>query len=243
MNCTDAAGFFEGDLYHSAGIYSASDSKLKKNIVDFTSASQIIDQLVPKTYEFDVKNFNGMNLHTGMHYGLIAQDVERVLPNLVKSFSSPEKYDSIGNVTASQVDFKAVDYVELIPILLGAIKEQKQIVDSLLVALNTSNIRLNANSTSPQKVVLENAQQIILDQNDPNPFSETTTINYSIPEEVKNAKIIFTNSTGVILRSIIINERGEGSLEVYGSNLSSGIYNYTLFIDGKATVTKKMVKQ
>lgn len=241
-DCKDAAGFFEGDLY-SVRAFTASDLKLKTNINNFTNASSIIDQLMPKTYEFDVKKFNGMSLPTGTHYGLIAQDVEKVLPGLVKYFSSPEKYDSIGNVTAAEVEFKAVDYLELIPILLAAIKEQKQIVDSLLIALNTSNIRLNTNSSNPQKVVLENAQQIILDQNDPNPFSETTTINYSIPEEVKNAKIIFTNSSGVILRSLIINERGEGSLEIYGSNLSSGVYNYTLFIDGKATFTKKMVKQ
>ena len=58
---------------------------------------------------------------------------------------------------------------------------------------------------------------IILDQNDPNPWSESTIINFSIPTSVRDAKIMFTDNKGTVLRSAKIESRGEGSLEVYAS--------------------------
>ena len=84
---------------------------------------------------------------------------------------------------------------------------------------------------------------IILNQNDPNPFTESTRITYQVPEDVREAKIIFTNSSGSIINTVIVNERGTGELEVYSSDLSKGIYNYTLVCDGNVIATKKMVKQ
>ena len=42
--------------------------------------------------------------------------------------------------------------------------------------------------------------------------------------------------------TVDIKEKGQGRIVVYGSNLSSGIYTYTLLIDGKVHETKKMMK-
>jgi hypothetical protein len=45
----------------------------------------IINKLKPREYEFRHDgNYDLMNLPDGSHYGLIAQDLEQVLPNLVK---------------------------------------------------------------------------------------------------------------------------------------------------------------
>ena len=40
-----------------------------------------------------------------------------------------------------------------------------------------------------------------------------------------------------------IDERGASKLTVYGENLKSGIYTYSLIADGELIATKKMVKQ
>jgi len=82
-----------------------------------------------------------------------------------------------------------------------------------------------------------------LDQNVPNPFAEQTTINFSIPESVKSAQILFYNGLGALINTVEIKERGLGSLVVFGSDLSSGTYMYTLSADGILISTKKMVKQ
>ena len=66
-------------------------------------------------------------------------------------------------------------------------------------------------------------------------------IGYYIPESVKEAQILFYNELGVVLKTVDIREKGKGQVTVYASNLSSGIYTYTLLADGKVIDTKKMV--
>ena len=68
-----------------ATVYVTSDKNLKKNIKDFEDAMSIINKLQPKNYEFRTdEKFASLHLTKGTHYELIAQDLEEVLPNLVK---------------------------------------------------------------------------------------------------------------------------------------------------------------
>lgn len=92
-------------------------------------------------------------------------------------------------------------------------------------------------------VILSNKESIILDQNVPNPFAEKTVIDFSIPESVQSAQLHFYNNMGRLIKTVDLVERGNGSLTVYGSDLSSGVYTYTLIADGKSVATKKMVKR
>lgn len=92
-------------------------------------------------------------------------------------------------------------------------------------------------------IYLSNKEAIILDQNVPNPFAEQTVINFSIPESVKSAQIFFYDGMGKLIKTVDIRERGLGSITVFGSDLSSGTYMYTLVADGVKVATKKMVKE
>src|SRR5438105_11729528 len=76
-----------------------------------------------------------MNLPIGNQYGLIAQDVEQVLPNLVKDskFVAPEGFSEGSSQTQETllkqketIDFKAVNYTELIPIIIKGMQEQQK---------------------------------------------------------------------------------------------------------------------
>ncbi|MFN6085100.1 MAG: T9SS type A sorting domain-containing protein, partial [Fluviicola sp.] len=91
-------------------------------------------------------------------------------------------------------------------------------------------------------VTLTNRSTIILDQNVPNPFAEQSVINFSIPETVKKAQIHFYNQEGRIIQTVDVIERGLGSVTVFGADLSSGVYTYTLVADGQIVATKKMMK-
>ena len=46
---------------------------------------------------------------------------------------------------------------------------------------------------------------------------------------------------GAQLRRIIINDKGNQSITIQGSEFSAGMYMYTLIIDGKEIDTKKMI--
>jgi hypothetical protein len=122
------AGYFDGNVYAS-GVYSGSDEKLKQNINDLSGGMAIINQLHPKNYEFRHDgDYKLMNFPTGEHYGLIAQDVEKVLPNLVKDTKFETK-DAMPHASpgekqnASTVNFKALNYTELIPIIIKGMQE------------------------------------------------------------------------------------------------------------------------
>jgi hypothetical protein len=114
------AGYFLGDVFTTQNYYSGSDRKLKQNITDFTSAMSMINKLQPKEYEYRQDgNFKLMHLPQGKHYGLIAQDVEQVLPNLVKEtkFNTANEGSTARNIKAQStvakgevIDFKASNY-------------------------------------------------------------------------------------------------------------------------------------
>jgi phage-related tail fiber protein len=91
----------DGSVY-ATNYYSTSDRNYKGNIQPLTNVTDIVNQLQPATFNFKADE------HQRLHFGLIAQEVETVLPALV---------------TKDEADIKSVNYVELIPILLANIQE------------------------------------------------------------------------------------------------------------------------
>jgi hypothetical protein len=124
----DYAGYFNGDVYIS-GTFGPSDQKLKKDIHTLDGALDIVMQLKPNTYYFRQQDYPGMVLPEGKQYGLIAQDVETILPELVMENVHPATYNKQGQEIYPQVDFKSMNYQELIPILIGAIQEQQKMIE------------------------------------------------------------------------------------------------------------------
>jgi hypothetical protein len=91
-------------------ILAESDARLKPHVVALDSEACLcaIVQLQPKAYQF-------IN-HPNQRYGVIAQELETVLPNLVNT---------------THEGSKSVNYIELIPFLIGSIRELKQTVEHL----------------------------------------------------------------------------------------------------------------
>jgi hypothetical protein len=60
---------------------------------------------------------------------------------------------------------------------------------------------------------------------------------------VIKAQIIFYNNAGQIIQTVDVKTRGKGKVNVFASDLSSGLYHYTLVADGKVVASKKMVRE
>ncbi|HVX26975.1 MAG TPA: tail fiber domain-containing protein, partial [Parafilimonas sp.] len=248
------AGYFAGNVF-TTGTYNSSDLKLKQNVKDVTSALDIIAQLHPKTYNFrNDGNYKLMNLPTGTHYGLIAQDVEKVLPNIVKDSkfetgmskpptprdgNSKESGTNTQKPTSSEtIDFKAVNYTELIPLLIKGMQEQQQEIDALKQQVATLTGNTSSAASSAQVATLTSAA---LFQNAPNPYKNNTTIQYNLPAKFSSAQIVVTDNSGKTLKQINISGAGKGSININASTLAAGTYNYSLMIDGRLIDTKQMV--
>ena len=243
FNGGTTSAFFNGEIF-TTGAYIPSDISLKTNVQNFANALDILDQLEVKQYDYNQALYPSMVLPSGSQVGLMADNVNSVAPQLIRQFSNPSSYDTSGNTIFPQVDFFAVNYTGLIPYLVSAIKEQQHQLDSLAQALSLCCASPIVNPQSNRSALtLTNHASIILNQNSPNPFKEKTDIQYSIPDNVGEAMLVFYDSKGTILSTFEIEHKGEGTLTVYGENLSAGIYTYSLVVDGQVFKTKKMVKE
>jgi len=87
-----------------------SDSRFKKDVRPLTAALEGISQLNSVTYHWRLDEFPAMGFDDKKQIGLVAQDVERVLPELVSE---------------SKDGYKAVSYTKLTAVLVEAVKELK----------------------------------------------------------------------------------------------------------------------
>jgi hypothetical protein len=99
----------------------------------------------------------------------------------------------------------------------------------------------NQNNISPQAKVNIKITNGSLAQNIPNPFTNTTTISYSLPSKFTTAQIIITDKNGKQLKQLNISGSGNGTVNIDASALASGAYNYSLIIDGRIITSKQMV--
>ncbi|UPT67789.1 MAG: tail fiber domain-containing protein [Sphingobacteriales bacterium JAD_PAG50586_3] len=81
----------------------------------------------------------------------------------------------------------------------------------------------------------------ILEQNNPNPFTENTVIRYYISQQATNASIRVVNLNGTILNTFKIDSKGAGQILISGNSMQAGTYVYELIVDGKQVDTKRMV--
>jgi hypothetical protein len=93
----------------------------------------------PQTFTFTRNpQYAHLNFASGRHYGLIAQEVEQVFPELVSSNTHPSTAESRDEKSSDPpIEYKGVNYSELIPILIEAIKEQQQEIEELKSQIKT----------------------------------------------------------------------------------------------------------
>jgi hypothetical protein len=124
-------------------------------------------------------------------------------------------------------------------------EQQKHILwqDSVIASLLSQNQKTINNDEPVIKTdVTLSSRTIVLDQNKPNPFKDNTVIPYEIKKDFTNAMIVFTDEIGTVIKEVPITQKGKGQLNVFASDLTSGIYTYTIVVDGITIASKKMVK-
>ncbi|UPT68688.1 MAG: T9SS type A sorting domain-containing protein [Sphingobacteriales bacterium JAD_PAG50586_3] len=81
----------------------------------------------------------------------------------------------------------------------------------------------------------------VLEQNIPNPFTETTSITCTLNKAYNSALIRIVNVLGEELMLKKLSSPGINKIEVNRGTLTPGIYFYSLYLDGKLYDTKRMV--
>jgi len=252
------------ELNKKVDAISLSDQSIKTNVQDLSGSLAKVLDMRGVSYDWNHTVHPELNLDSANHVGFIAQEIQQVDPRL--TFLADDsllhvKYEKVVPILAEAIQ-ELNGQVESKDSIINA--QSAQITDlnnrltqlenclsgilPYLCQLNQSAIQANTPAAQEEvrrnlSVTLSNRETIILDQNVPNPFAEQTVINFSIPQTVQKAQIHFYDGQGKLIQSVDVAERGLGSLTVFGSDLSTGVYTYTLVADGQVVATKKMMKE
>ncbi len=160
-----------------------------------------------------------------LHYGLSAEQLGEVFPDLVY-----EQEDGT----------KSINYVEMVPILVQAVNELSAKIETLENKEESTDKKnrqpATDNGDSEEKLLL-----LSLGQNKPNPFSNSTTIEVCIPEDVQKAFIYVYDLQGKKVEQIDVAARGKQNVQFTSANLTDGMYLYSLIADGKVVETRRMI--
>lgn len=223
----------------------ASDSRLKKNISDFTDGLDLLKQIKPVWFQYNGQA--GIETGDKKFVGIIAQEMQQIAPYTIGTFTHQ---DSLGNKTEYlDYDANAVTYI-----LINSVKEQQRLIEAkeeriatleksqqeLIARLEALEMNKPSSAIGFQKED-HTSNEPFIEQNVPNGFSNKTSIKYFIPQSVKTAVIDIYTSAGVKISSHPIPERGAGELTISADTYQSGVHVYDLVMDGKSAGAKKML--
>lgn len=110
--------YIPGNLYVGGIIINPTDMNIKENITNISSTiSDELDNLTCKQY-----NYNN-DLTNQTHYGFDAEELEELLPNLVY-------------ITPDNKNYKTINYLEIIPLLVNKIQNMQIQINNLTNELN-----------------------------------------------------------------------------------------------------------
>lgn len=259
------AGYFHGDTritgtLTAGSVVTSSDYRLKDNIRSLSSSDGCLGKLMSmnvveynnRQREYEVEEadledeflemdstVSTMGLRdnkvcwyeedspiiNNKHYGLIAQELREIYPDLV---------------VESQDGFLAINYLEIIPLLIRSVQELNAKVE-LYENGNAPIKKAATRSVEEEEATAIDAVVTALYQNEPNPFTASTVIRCDVAEEVTKADLYIYNMNGEQIAEYAVAERGATSVTIDGGSLNAGMYLYALIADGKVIDTKRMI--
>lgn len=244
-----------------------SDGRYKKNIREDVPGLAFINQLRPVTYNLDVNGIAN-KLNAGRqssaadgneemakanvqaeaeqqkaraekskitYTGFVAQEVEDAAQKLNYDFSGVDK-------PKSKDGLYGLRYSEFVVPLVKAVqelsKENDQLKQDVIELKEMVSKLLKGQSVNANAFNLTSGAYV--EQNAPNPFSNTTIIRYHLPTSVASARLLITGINGQELRSFTLST-GDGQVTLNAGTLAAGTYSYSLVVDGRIADTKQLV--
>jgi hypothetical protein len=226
-----------------------SDGRYKKNIKEDVPGLKFINALKPVTYNLDITGLENY-LHKNVSEidkpntaakekikfsGFVAQDVERTAKQIGYDFSGID-------APKNDKDIYALRYADFVVPLVKAVQELSAENEALKLRLEKieKSIAVN-NADTSDAVVAVKSTGLYLAQNAPNPFNQTTVINYHVPQNTGNAFIQITDMNGTVIKTIPAASKDSGQILLRAGELTAGTYQYSLIVNGRLIDTKKMM--
>lgn len=235
-NSVDKFYVYGNGQAYSYGWNTMSDSTLKENVHQIPNSLERVLKLQGVTYNLKqstVANGAGhsYSFPSSTKMGLIAQSVERVVPEVV---------------TTTSDGMKTVAYGNLVGLLIEAMKQEDAKVNGLqhkldsCIALNQRAINLPRKNISSDSS-FGDIEQPKLYPCKTCPISENISIHCYVPSDSKDASLLVFDINGTLKKSIPIAGRKEQYVSLEDSNLLAGMYYYSLVVNGTEVDTRKII--
>ncbi|MCG9880028.1 MAG: tail fiber domain-containing protein, partial [Bacteroidia bacterium] len=224
-----------GNAYKSAGGSAwdiPSDERLKTDIKPFLGGLNEVIQINPVWFKYN--GLAGTN-SDNQEIGVLAQNIKQSSPYMIKNL-----YDSTFG------EYLGLNNGAMIYLLINSVKELKAKNDFLEQELIKFGLLNDSTNLTDDKNIKENS--IInkfkgrLGENIPNPFLNTTTIEYEVSIDFKSAFLRIFDQNGNIIHIENIFNKGINLFQFNFDNSESKILYYSLIIDNQIIETKKMLK-
>lgn len=103
-----------------------SDARVKNSIAGLQVGLSEILALRPVQYKYN----HNIDVDDKLRFGLLAQEVENILPNIVIN-EDVDVNPETGEVVRKPTEYKAMNYIELIPVLVKAVQDQQEYIQHL----------------------------------------------------------------------------------------------------------------
>ena len=214
---TDISNLDSERSYH--GIMSLTPVEYKQ-VYSVELDSEVLDTISSESMAELEKMVSEKKASERPHFGFIAEDVQKVYPELVHE-------DSEGGLS--------VDYIGLIPLLIQTVQQ----LDAEVKALRGEGglVKGMGPETGMGDFGANSSKEVQLSTNG------SCEIEYMLPDAVKSARLYIYSISGKLVDSCNIDVRGNGKLTVDTSKLGKGIYIYTLIADGQPISSRQMIVQ
>ena len=226
-----------------------SDANYKTDIEPFEDGLSVIMQINPISYRYNGE----LGLPSDEEFiGVTAQQMQPIAPYTVGTMELTDTEDGsvhqLLSYNGAALKYVIINALKELAAGNDSLRERTQLLENELTELmgvvyNCCNSDLHLRQTETGQLYQDDTRQseFVLNQNDPNPFSSSTDIRFTIPESTNLASLIVFDSRGRTVNKYELTERGAGMVTVYGSDVENGIYFYSLVLDGKIAETKQMV--
>ncbi|HVG16688.1 MAG TPA: T9SS type A sorting domain-containing protein, partial [Chitinophagaceae bacterium] len=174
--------------------------------------------------------------------GFVAQEVEEAAKKLDYDFSGVD-------APKNDEDVYGIRYSAFVVPLVKSVQEQQKQIEDQNKKLEQQEMRINQLTQLVDKLLADkgmpntaiNASSAYLVANAPNPFNASTIIRYHIPDNAASARLVITNMKGQVMKTTVLNGKGDGQVTLNAGTLAAGSYNYSLWIGNEQVDTKQML--